>query len=268
MRENALSKWSSGGWGATYQPGTLTAGTVKVAAPQSARLQGVGQSVRLASGREALELRSVHSPPGFEAARVLAFDAFLGPTENAALYDWAIAQRDRFFPATVTADYVTAIDGELRRAKVIREFGEWQARMIDRVGALSRDVAEHLGALRRLGPKVEAELTAHNDADFFAMHADAGNDRAARLLTYVYYFRREPAAFAGGELRLFDSKPEADGSRTVGNAFDIEPVNDRLVLFLSQHLHEVRPIQCPTRRFEDGRFTVNGWVHRAPDPTK
>lgn len=263
-----MSKWSSGGWGSAYQPGTLTAGEVKIAAPRGPRLEGVEQAVRLASGREALELRSAHTPSGFDAARVLAFDAFLGPAENAALHAFALSQRDRFFPATVTEDYVTAIDGELRRAKVIRDFGDWQARMIERVGALSRDVAEHLGALHRLGPKVEAELTTHNDADFFAMHADAGNDRAARLLTYVYYFRREPAAFEGGELRLFDSKPEADGTRTVGNAFDIEPVNDRLVLFLSQHLHEVRPIRCPTRRFEDGRFTVNGWVHRAPDPTK
>lgn len=261
-----MSKWSSGGWGAGYQPGTLTAGEVTVAAPRSAHLEGVQHPVRLASGREAIEWRSVHTPSGFEAARVVAFDGFLGAADNAALLAFALSQRERFFPATVTEDYVTAIDGELRRAKVIREFGDWQARMIERVGSLSRDVAGHLGALHRLGPRVEAELTTHNDADFFAMHADAGNDRAARLLTYVYYFRREPAAFEGGELRLFDSQPVADGSRTVGNAFDIEPVNDRLVLFLSQHLHEVRPIRCPSRRFEEGRFTVNGWVHRAPDP--
>lgn len=260
-----MSKWSSGGWGAGYQPGTLTAGELKIAAPRSARLEGVAQPVRLASGRDAVEWRSAHTPSGFESARVLAFDHFLGDGASATILEFALSQRDRFFPATVTEDYVTAIDGELRRAKVIREFATWQAQMIERVAALSRDVAGHLGALHRLGPRVEAELTTHNDADFFAMHADAGNDRAARLLTYVYYFRREPPAFEGGELRLFDSQLLPDGSRTVGNAFDIEPVNDRLVIFLSKHLHEVRPIRCPSRRFEDGRFTVNGWVHRAPD---
>jgi SM-20-related protein len=224
----------------------------------------LAQTVRLASGRSAVEWRSPHTPEGFEAARVLALDGFLGNGSNAALLDFALSQRDQFFPATVTADYVTAIDGELRRARVIREFAAWQALMIEHVTGLARDVAAHLGALHRLGPKVEAELTTHNDADFFAMHADAGNDRAARLISYVYYFRREPAAFEGGELRLFDSQPLPDGTRTVGNAFDIEPVNDRLVLFLSKDLHEVRPIRCPSKRFEDGRFTVNGWVHRAP----
>jgi SM-20-related protein len=260
-----LSKWSSGGWGAGYQPGTITAGEFEIATPRSVRLEGVAKPVRLASGREAVEWRSPHTPSGFEAAQVLAFDGFLGERDNRALREFVLSQREHFFPATVTEDYVTAVDGELRRATVIREFAPWQAAMIERVGALARDMAGHLGALHRLGPRVEAELTAHNDADFFAMHADAGNDRAARLLTYVYYLRREPAAFEGGELRLFDSQPLADGTRTVGNAFDIEPANDRLVVFLSKHLHEVRPIRCASRRFEDGRFTVNGWVHRAPD---
>src|SRR5262249_13628622 len=62
-----------------------------------------------------------------------------------------------------------------------------------------------------------------------------------------------PKAFTGGDLVLFAS----NGQPTV-----IEPVNDSMVLFSSRTKHEVKPVVCPSRRFEDGRFTINGWVRR------
>jgi Rps23 Pro-64 3,4-dihydroxylase Tpa1-like proline 4-hydroxylase len=28
-------------------------------------------------------------------------------------------------------------------------------------------------------------------------------------------------------------------------------------------MHEVTQVQCPSQKFLDGRFTVNGWIHDA-----
>jgi Rps23 Pro-64 3,4-dihydroxylase Tpa1-like proline 4-hydroxylase len=36
------------------------------------------------------------------------------------------------------------------------------------------------------------------------------------------------------------------------------------VFFPSQSEHEILPVRVPSRAFGDGRFTVNGWIHRAP----
>ena len=81
-----------------------------------------------------------------------------------------------------------------------------------------------------------------------------------RLLSAVLYFHREPKGFSGGELRLFrlnvrpDTKPVE-----VADHLDLMPVRNSLVAFPSWVTHEVRPISCPSNRFEDFRFALNCW---------
>jgi hypothetical protein len=60
---------------------------------------------------------------------------------------------------------------------------------------------------RRTGPKLETQLTSHNDGGYYRIHNDNGSpSTATRVLTYVYYFHRQPVAFKGGQLRLYDSR--------------------------------------------------------------
>jgi SM-20-related protein len=57
------------------------------------------------------------------------------------------------------------------------------------------------------GPKLETQLTSHNDGGYYRIHNDNGSpSTATRVLTYVYYFHRQPVAFKGGQLRLYDSR--------------------------------------------------------------
>jgi Rps23 Pro-64 3,4-dihydroxylase Tpa1-like proline 4-hydroxylase len=110
---------------------------------------------------------------------------------------------------------------------------------------------------------IECQLTTHNENDFYKIHNDNGSDKtASRELTYVYYFHREPKAFSGGQLKLYDSRIENNYYVEAESYRMIEPINNSIVFFLARYMHEVMPVSCPSRQFEDGRFTINGWVRR------
>ena len=109
---------------------------------------------------------------------------------------------------------------------------------------------------------MERQITAHNDGNFFKIHNDSGSPPGnSRLLTYVYYFHREPKAFEGGELVLYDSVLRGAVQEVVGSYHVVPPEQNSIVFFRSSEHHEVRPVRVPSRAFTDCRFTVNGWIH-------
>ncbi|MER5728904.1 2OG-Fe(II) oxygenase [Streptomyces sp. NPDC002138] len=82
-------------------------------------------------------------------------------------------------------------------------------------------------------------------------------------MTYVYFFHREPVPFTGGRLRFLETRL-VDGQPIPGPAVaEIEPRQNSVVFFPSFHYHEVETVSCPSRRFTDSRFTVNGWFRSA-----
>jgi Rps23 Pro-64 3,4-dihydroxylase Tpa1-like proline 4-hydroxylase len=110
---------------------------------------------------------------------------------------------------------------------------------------------------------VEAQITASNHGDFFRCHTDNGaSDIASRDVTFVYFFHREPRAFHGGELRIYESRPQRDGLRSAPSYHSIIPEQNQMVVFPSCLAHEITPVECPSGLFADSRFTVNGWLHR------
>jgi Rps23 Pro-64 3,4-dihydroxylase Tpa1-like proline 4-hydroxylase len=38
-----------------------------------------------------------------------------------------------------------------------------------------------------------------------------------------------------------------------------------LVIFPSRAPHELLPVRVPSKKFEDNRFTINGWIHRGDE---
>lgn len=127
------------------------------------------------------------------------------------------------------------------------------------------------GALPRLGIPgfrtdwVEAQVTIHGNHHFYNAHRDDEPDPNspvfARTVSYVYYLHRRPKAFGGGQLRLYDSDPDA-GLFDPAAFTQVEPANNTLILFPSWAYHEVRPVTLASADPFDGRITVNGWVHR------
>lgn len=187
----------------------------------------------------------------------LQIENFLTPEAHDRLLNYTLQQEPNFI-STTTSTGKTAY----RQSQVLYDLAEFSQLMLDRIQVALPEVVSQLNMPSFAVSQIEMQLTAHNDQHYYKIHNDNGSAEAAtRRLTYVYYFYREPKAFSGGALRIYDSKITNDFYIVAAETFHtIEPHNNSLVLFPSYYLHEVLPVSCPSQSFADSRFTVNGWV--------
>ena len=189
----------------------------------------------------------------------LVLRGFLDEDTAAGLLAYTLGRQSEFTPSRLGSKQV---DESFRVSSVIRELGEYRARLETRIfGLLPRLVAE-LGTPPIEAATLETELVAHGDGAFYKRHTDTQTARynevdKIRVLSGVYYFHAEPKAFSGGALRLY-----AVGGTAGENFVDIEPVHNSLLVFPSWAPHEVMPVRCPSKRFADSRFAVNCWIRR------
>jgi len=181
------------------------------------------------------------------------------------LLDYVLRHAGQFEAARVdTGDAKKrTVRNSMRRARVL-----WNAGKIGRV--IQRRVRSNLPAvLGRLAipafrvRRIESQITASNHGEFFRKHTDSSyGDHQRRAISYVYYFHRRPRRFSGGELLLYATWYENGKLVYKTEPGTILPRQNRIVLFPSNALHEIRTVRCPSRSFADSRFTVNGWVCR------
>jgi SM-20-related protein len=153
------------------------------------------------------------------------------------------------------------IDPTVRRSKLTK-LGELKSELKVRIEATLPSMFERLGSTPFEPLWIELEMVAHGDGAFFTKHFDTSmrtNSSGNRAISAVYYFHKLPKSFSGGVLRLY-SLVDSGGE---GSFVDVEPSNDTLVFFPSWFPHEVMPVMCPSGRFEDSRFAINYWIHRA-----
>ncbi|KAM3100557.1 2OG-Fe(II) oxygenase [Phormidesmis sp. 146-35] len=187
-----------------------------------------------------------------QTAPFVQLDRFLKEPARSRILEAALS-RESEFVATTTSTGET----DYRRSRILYQFPDFNW-MVKQVELALPQVMLQLG-LNFAIAEIEIQLTAHNDGHYYKIHNDSGSpDAATRLLSYVYYFHRQPKAFSGGELRLYDSTMEYGDQSS--DFCTIEPQDDRIIFFPSDCLHEVMPVVCPSRAFADGRFTLNGWV--------
>ncbi len=200
----------------------------------------------------------VELPSPILPSTCLQIEDFLTPKLWQEIYKYALA-REQDFISTSTSTEAT----DYRRSLFLPYFPEFFDLMVGKVREIMPEVQKHLHLDAFEVENVEAQLTTHNDGNFYKIHNDNGSsDTANRELTYVYYFYREPKPFSGGELVIYDSKIENNFYVAAESKQAIQPLNNSIVFFLSRYMHEVLPVSCPTQSFVDGRFTVNGWVRR------
>ena len=185
-------------------------------------------------------------------------DRFLSPDERHRLLSFTFEREEEFVPTTTStgaADY--------RSSLVLYAFQEFQDIVTDRIKAIFPDILRKLEMPEFPIAQVEAQLTSHNNGDFYKVHNDNGSpDTATRELTYVYYYYRQPKPFEGGELRIYDSVIRNNYYAKAESFHTVEPRDNSIVFFPSRYLHEVLPIRCESKAFADGRFTINGWIRR------
>lgn len=192
---------------------------------------------------------------------------FLDEAERSALLEWTLANRERFEPSKLGSG---TLDPMLRQSLSLRDPGPLAPVLEARLRALAGDMFERTGTPPFPIDYVEQVLIAYGDGAHFAAHTDMpvgpgrkplGGDRTGRherLLSAVYYFHSEPKAYSGGALRLHRFGARGGDEDPV----DIEPVQNGLLVFPAWAMHEVRPVSCPSGRFEDHRFAVNCWLCR------
>jgi len=108
----------------------------------------------------------------------------------------------------------------------------------------------------------ELQLTIHRRGDFFRLHRDSGPEKTPtgnRRVTFVYYFHRQPKQFSGGDLLLYDT--DLERHKSLGKYTRIEPRNNSILFFPSPCFHRVMPVDLKSEEVEDGRLTLNGWIH-------
>ena len=208
------------------------------------------------SGRPPREVPSEEIP---RPAPVHMIRDFLTGAECDALMAFTLSKRGGFDAARIrNGDY----EPEARLSWMTDDTEAVQAWFLPKVKRLLPLVLKKLG-LEPFEPKhFEVQITAHNERNFYKVHRDTGESdeeqTSIRIVTFVYYFFKIPRKFSGGDLLLHSDVK--DGLYAVSQFTRITPRNNSIVFFPSRCWHQVTPVHCETREFQDGRFTVNGWV--------
>lgn len=171
---------------------------------------------------------------GGEVALALAAEL---ETLSDELRPGAVGRAGSYFDATVRGDEIRWLERS--------EIGEATGALWTLLEEVQRaaNAAAFLG-LRRFDLQLARYLTR---GARYARHADAFQVRTRRRLTAIYYANPAWRPAHGGILRAYGA------TRTV----DIEPVLDRLVLFLSDEVeHEVLPTYAP-------RTALTAWYYDA-----
>jgi len=201
--------------------------------------------------------------PARLTAQCVVLDEFLAPQELAELTRFTLDHEADFEGSEVISPTSEngVVNYDHRRSRVLMNLGKHQDLILARIKSVLPQVLPKLSMEEFAICDVEAQITASNDGDFFHFHSDNGNSPvAARHLTFVYFFHREPRAFEGGELRIHDARLESGGYMSEGSYQTIVPQQNQIVFFPCELMHEITTVKCSSRLFADSRFTLNGWL--------
>ena len=200
--------------------------------------------------------RSISRPP-----QVHVVEDFLDARDHADILADSVASEAEYQPSSVSVYE----NNEIIRGRVNPETRIAGSRKLPdrlnkifkhRIRACEGELASWTGADLPTKYGLEIQAVHSGDGAFFKTHIDTirGQRASHRVISAVYYYARKPRPFTGGELRLWSL------DRTVSTT--LEPVDNSIVFFSSMFLHEVMPVAVPSGAFEDGRFSINCWIHR------
>lgn len=192
--------------------------------------------------------------------RWVQLENFLSPEENREALAIALDHRANFLESSTTTNA-----NDYRQSSVLYAtyYADLYHLLRKRILKMMPRIVKELDIPPFLVSQVEMQMTAHGDGCFYKIHNDSGSpETATRVLTYVYYFHQNPKAYSGGALRIYETDVGGPATEPSEKFADVIPANNSIVLFDSRVKHEVLPVVCPSRKFEDSRFTLNGWLRQ------
>lgn len=240
-------------------------GDIGAAAEAYRQLKGRGDDALAAWGLAALSEKALPTrPQGLHPAPFVRINDFLAAAQHSELQAAARAGPRSFEPAQSAKD--GTVDFGKRYSMVAKRPLRLQTRawFVDAVRHVVGIMGRHFGIEDLDDCHIQLDLTACGNGGFFLPHRDNDPRQGGCLLSFSYYFHRKPKRFAGGELLLYDTCLATDSYHPA--AFSrIAPAHNSLVFFPAGYYHEVLPVRSESDAFEDARFSVNGWVHRASE---
>ena len=185
---------------------------------------------------------------------------FFGSALIGQLLEHVLKNKD-CFEASAVGQEGARVDQKIRISSILHDFGSLKTEIKERFKAV---FPEALAQLRMPSFELygtEREIVAHGNGAFYKRHIDTftgAGEFSVRALTAVYYFHAQPKNFQGGEIRLLPLR----NSEVDSTYLDIEPKNDRLLLFPSWLPHQVMPVFSDSTDFKDSRFAINCWYHK------
>lgn len=169
-----------------------------------------------------------------------------------AIIGYLCAREQDFTPSLMYGPLLPPrIDEEERRSVGLADLGPFKSPLELRLREVWPRVSAELGVEAFEPKSIEMGATVYKHEGFFGLHHDGGEHR--RPISFIYYCHREPKAFTGGELRIEHPR---------GTELKITPQANTAVFLLADWMHEVLPVQVPSRAFRDARLTIQGWAHR------
>lgn len=189
----------------------------------------------------------------------LQINDFFSKEDHQKLLNLTLANQNNFFSSEVINQ-----ESEYRQSYILlpEHFAEFHELITHKILTARPQVMEQLKIQMFLVAYLEIQITAHLHGGYYKIHQDVDEGKAAnRKLTYVYYFHQEPQGFYGGDLRLYETKIQGKSAIIQEQFTQIKPLNNSIIFFDSRCKHEVLPVYCPSEKFTDSRFTLNGWIH-------
>jgi hypothetical protein len=188
---------------------------------------------------------------------------FLPPPIHEQILALAAASLAAYEPSQVGSYGQGKVDGLIRTSYVIEDRSPFVPLFVPQLKAFIRS-AEFAGAVPPglVAKLIDLQVTAHPDGAFFERHVDVNPpDYVERKISFVYYFHFEPKPFSGGALVLYDGGIGVEHS---GRCTRIWPVQNSIVFFPSERMHEVERVESTIAGLAGSRFSVNGWLGWKP----
>ena len=130
--------------------------------------------------------------------------------------------------------------------------------LIVRIRALMPTIQERLRLQPWVPPHAIVELQAYPDGGYGRVHRDNHQSMAdpRMRLNCIYYVHREPRAFRGGDLLLYDTSIEAGDNHDQFAFSRIEPTGNSLVVMPRGSSHGVGQVEARSSALADARLAV------------
>jgi len=79
-------------------------------------------------------------------------------------------------------------------------------------------------------------------------------------ISFLYYFRRRPRQFRGGDLLIYDQPKDQLGGYNPSLFTKIDHRDNLFLAFPCEYCHEITEVETGSAKFEDGRFALSGFI--------